>query len=263
MLFRSGDDEIAALSRDFDAMTRALRESFERIERSNRDLTALNQELEAFSYSVSHDLRTPLRSMDGFSQMLLEDYGDKLDADGVDALQRIRGASQRMGGLIDDLLALSRVTRVELNLTRVDLSAMAHEIALALEQEEPSRAPRWEIEDGLVLQADRSSIRIALSNLMHNALKFSGKTANAVVHVGALEREGRTVVFVADNGAGFDMAHAENLFGAFQRLHSVSEFPGTGIGLAIVQRVIHRHHGKLWAQARPGLGATFFFHLDP
>jgi signal transduction histidine kinase len=256
-----GDDEIGELSKNFDAMTQSLRASFAQIERSNQDLVALNEELKAFSYSVSHDLRGPLRSLDGFSLVLLEDYGDKLDEEGKDALERIRAASQRMGYLIDDLLRLSQVTRAELNVTRIDLSAIAREIADALDRERTGRSVEWAIEAGLSIRADPALTRIAMQNLLHNAWKFTGRTDRPVIRVGALEREGKTVYFVADNGVGFDMAHADSLFGAFQRLHHVDDFPGTGIGLAIVQRIIRRHHGKIWAEAKEGEGATFFFSV--
>ena len=257
------DDEIGETSRNFDAMTRSLRDSFAQIERSNQELAALNQEIESFSYSVSHDLRGPLRSMDGFSLALLEDYGDQLDEEGQDSLRRIRAACQRMGQLIDDLLRLSHVTRAELNLKPVDLGVIAHDIAQSLSAQQPARQVQWEIEDHLVVLADRSLMEIALRNLMENAWKFTGKTAQAVIRVGAVRREGDAGMecFVSDNGVGFDMAYADRLFGAFQRLHHESEFPGTGIGLAIVHRIFRRHDVRLWVEARPGHGATFFFSL--
>jgi signal transduction histidine kinase len=256
-----GDDEIGELSRNFDAMTRSLRSSFAQIGHSNQALAVLNEELEAFSYSVSHDLRGPLRSMDGFALVLLEDYGDKLDEEGKDALQRIRAASQRMGNIIDDLLRLSQVTRAELNVTRVDLSAIVREIADAMDREQSGRSVQWAIEAGLSVRADPALMRIAMQNLLQNAWKFTGRTDRPLIRVGALERDARTVVFVADNGVGFDMAHAGKLFGAFQRLHHAGDFPGTGIGLAIVRRIIRRHEGKIWAEAKEGEGATFFFSL--
>ncbi len=256
-----GNDEIGELSRNFDAMTQSLRASFAQVEGNNRALDALNQELEAFSYSVSHDLRGPLRSMDGFSLALLEDYGEKLDEEGKDSLRRIRSASQRMGLLIDDLLRLSQVTRAELHKTTVDLSAMAREIAAAVEQEEPGRTVDWQIEPGLSVQADFPLTRIALQNLLQNAWKFTGRTGDPVIRVGAAQREGNEVHFVADNGVGFDMAYADRLFGAFQRLHHAADFPGTGIGLAIVQRIVRRHGGRIWAEAKQGEGATFFFTM--
>ncbi|HEY8880899.1 MAG TPA: ATP-binding protein [Roseateles sp.] len=253
------EDELGEMARHFDAMTRRLRDSFSRLELSNRELLALNQELESFSYSVSHDLRSPLRSMDGFSLALLEDYGPVLDDEARDSLQRIRAASQRMGRLIDELLGLARVTRAELRLQDVDLSAMAKDIAAAIARGQPERSARWEIEDGIVVHGDRELVAIALQNLMDNAWKFTGKVAEAVIRVGTREEEGSRVCFVSDNGAGFDMTYASRLFGAFQRLHHESDFPGTGVGLAIVQRVMHRHGWKLWAEARLGEGATFFF----
>ncbi len=254
-------DEIGELSRYLAGMTAALRSSIERVELSNREFAALNQELEAFSYSVSHDLRGPLRSMDGFSQVLLEDYGDKLDAEGRDALARIRGASQRMGLLIDDLLRLSQVTRGELHRKPVNLSLLARQIADSLEQEQPGRGVQWDIEPDMTLTADPALMAIVMQNLLQNAWKFTGKTAGALIRVGTIEGEGRRSFFVADNGAGFDMGHAQKLFGAFQRLHHAGDFPGTGIGLAIVQRILRRHDGWIWAEASEGAGATFFFNL--
>ncbi|MBB4844449.1 signal transduction histidine kinase [Paucibacter oligotrophus] len=257
----SAHNEVGRMAAYFDAMTRALRESFGRVERSNHELAALNREMEAFSYSVSHDLRGPLRSMDGFSLALLEDYGEKFDAEGRDYLQRIRAASQRMGRLIDELLGLSRVTRAELSLRKVSLSEIAQEIADSLSQQEPQRQVRWEIEDGICLHADRALIQIAMQNLLQNAWKFTGKAAQALIRVGVRQQAEGMVCYVADNGVGFDMNYADRLFGAFQRLHHENDFAGTGIGLAIVQRIFARHGGRIWAQARPGLGATFFFTL--
>ena len=254
-------DEIGEVARSFNVMTHSLRVSFARIERSNQELAALNHEIEAFSYSVSHDLRGPLRSMDGFSLAVLEDCGDKLDDASKDALQRIRAASQRMGRLIDELLGLSRVTRVELRWTDINLSKVATEIAQTLDEREPVWVVQWVIAKHLMLRGDLALVRIAMQNLLENARKFSAKSAAPCVHVGATERDGEVVFFVADNGVGFDMAYADRLFGAFQRLHHESEFAGTGIGLAIVQRIVRRHEGRIWAEAKPGLGATFFFNL--
>jgi light-regulated signal transduction histidine kinase (bacteriophytochrome) len=257
-----GNDEIGEMSRDFNSMTEALRASFAQVERSNEELAALNKEIEAFSYSVSHDLRAPLRSMDGFSLALLEDYGDRLDDEGRDHLQRIRAASQRMGRLIDELLGLSRVTRTELAIRQVDLSAMVREITASLAQQHPERFVRCDIEGGLTVRADKSLMQIAMQNLLENAWKFTAKTPEPVVRVGHAVRDGRPVVFVADNGVGFDMAYADRLFGAFQRLHHESEFAGTGIGLAIVHRIMRRHEGQIWAEAQPGRGATFYLALE-
>jgi signal transduction histidine kinase len=255
------NDEIGEMSRNFNAMTHALRDSFSEIERKNEELAALNKEIEAFSYSVSHDLRSPLRSMDGFSLALLEDYGDRLDDEAKDYLNRIRASSQRMGRLIDELLGLSRVTRTELAVRPVDLSAIARDIADQLRRQQPERQVQWVIDEGVVVQADRSLMQIAMQNLLENAWKFTGKTDNAVIRVGAVEHDGAMDCFVADNGVGFDMTYADRLFGAFQRLHHESEFSGTGIGLAIVQRIMRRHEGRIWVHASPGHGATFFFRL--
>jgi signal transduction histidine kinase len=252
-------DELGDMARHFDAMTRELRDSFSRLEVSNRELASLNKELESFSYSVSHDLRSPLRSMDGFSLALLEDYGDKLDDEARDSLQRIRGASQRMGRLIDELLGLARVTRAELKIQDVDLSAMAEEIASTLTKAQPERQVRWDIEKGIAVRGDRELIAIAFQNLLDNAWKFTSKVAEAVIRVGTRQEDGEQVCFVSDNGAGFDMAYASRLFGAFQRLHHEVDFPGTGVGLAIVQRVMRRHGWSLGAHAALGQGATFYF----
>jgi light-regulated signal transduction histidine kinase (bacteriophytochrome) len=197
--------------------------------------------------------------MDGFSLVLLEDYGERLDEEGKDAIARIRAASQRMGNLIDDLLRLSQVTRSELNLVPVDVSAMAREIAAFLEHEQRKAPVQWLIEEGLTLRADKALIRIALLNLMQNSWKFTGRTWQPVIRVGAEDRDGGKVYFVADNGVGFDMAHAGHLFGAFRRMHHAADFPGTGVGLAIVERIIRRHQGSIWADAALDEGATFFF----
>ncbi|HEY8973991.1 MAG TPA: ATP-binding protein [Burkholderiaceae bacterium] len=252
-------DELGDVARHFDAMTRALRDSFNQLQVSNRDLVVLNKELESFSYSVSHDLRSPLRSMDGFSLALLEDYGDRLDEEARDSLQRIRAASQRMGRLIDELLGLARVTRAELRIQEVDLSAMAEEILSTLAKAEPERQVRWEIDGGMRVLGDRELVAIALQNLLANAWKFTSKVAQAVIRVGMRDEDGKQVCFVSDNGAGFDMAYASRLFGAFQRLHHERDFPGTGVGLATVQRVMHRHGWSLGASAALGQGATFYF----
>ena len=255
----SSNDEIGRMARNFDAMTDALRGSFAQIERSNHELGALNKEMEAFSYSVSHDLRAPLRSMDGFSLSLLEDYSDKLDDEGRDSLVRIRNASQRMGRLIDELLGLARVTRTELKVRQVDLSAMVREIAESLQQRQPERSVQWRIDDGIEVRADRALLHIALQNLLENAWKFTARTDAPVIRVGTVAHDGQPKCFVADNGVGFDMSYADRLFGAFQRMHHESEFPGTGIGLAIVQRIFHRHEAAVWAHSAPGQGATFYF----
>jgi two-component system NtrC family sensor kinase len=219
-----------------------------------------NKELEAFSYSVSHDLRAPLRSIDGFSQALLEDYADRLDEKGLNYLHRVCAAAKRMDELIDDLLQLSRVSRAELTRGRVDLSAIARTVADDLARKDPDRKIAWLIEDDLFVDADIRLMRVLFDNLLGNAWKFTAKTAEAHIEVGR-QRHERDVYFVHDNGAGFDMAHAAKLFSPFQRLHSQSEFEGTGIGLATVYRVIDRHGGRVWAEGAVGEGATLFFSI--
>jgi PAS domain S-box-containing protein len=220
-----------------------------------------NRELESFSYSVAHDLRTPLRAIDGFSQALVEDYGDKLDVEGRRYLQRVRDAAQRMAELIDDLLTLSRVTRSELRRDRVDLSALAHTLLAAFQRVEPERRVEIHISPGIVTDADPQLVAIALDNLLGNAWKFTSKRALARIEVGETKAYGVPAYFVRDNGAGFDMTYRDKLFGVFQRLHPESEFPGTGIGLATVARIAQRHRGRAWAVGVPGEGATFFFTL--
>ena len=232
-----------------------------RVRERTVELEVANRELEAFAYSVSHDLRAPLRGVDGFSQALLEDYGDQLDRTARDYLARIRLGSQRMGRLIDDLLALSRVTRRPLRVEPLDLSALARAIAAELQQAEPDRRVAVTVADGLVARGDAGLVRVALENLMGNAWKFTGPRPDPRVEVGRAGAGAPAVYYVRDNGVGFDMAHAHKLFGAFQRLHSEREFPGTGIGLATVQRIIHRHGGDVWAAGTVGGGATFSFTL--
>ncbi|UCG83110.1 MAG: PAS domain S-box protein, partial [Dehalococcoidia bacterium] len=241
---------------------RRLNEELEQrvIERTTQ-LQAVNKELEAFAYSVSHDLRAPLRSIDGFSQVLIEDYVDKLDEEGNDYLQRVRAASQRMGELIDDLLNLSRVTRGEMCHEDVDLSAMAQAICSDLQCRQPKRKVKFVIKPELADRGDMRLLRAAFENLLGNAWKFTGKKKSARIEFGQIENDGQHVYFVRDNGVGFDMNYADKLFGAFQRLHSPSEFEGTGIGLATVQRIIHRHGGNIWAESELDKGTTFYFTL--
>ncbi|HET7106573.1 MAG TPA: ATP-binding protein [Candidatus Acidoferrum sp.] len=229
--------------------------------RTNAELVAANKELETFSYSVSHDLRAPLRSIDGFSLALLEDYEGKLDAEGQDSLHRVRAATQRMGELIDDLLNLSRVTRAEMKLQDVDLSGICRAIGAELENSQPGRRIELQIQEGLKAQADSNLMRIALENLLGNAWKFSSKRESARIEFGQTNNNGSPVYFVRDNGAGFDSTRAKRLFGAFQRFHDKSEFPGTGVGLATVQRIIQRHGGRIWAESAMDRGATFYFTL--
>jgi light-regulated signal transduction histidine kinase (bacteriophytochrome) len=231
------------------------------IQSVNTELLAANKELEAFSYSVSHDLRAPLRSIDGFSLALLDDYADKLDEDGRDYLHRVRAATQRMGILIDDLLNLARVTRTEMRLANADLAAIARSIVTELQEGQPERRVEFRIEDGLEAIADSRLLRIVLENLIGNAWKFSAKRESASIEFARTNYGGSPAYYVRDNGAGFDPAYAERLFGAFQRLHDNAEFPGTGVGLATVQRIIHRHGGRIWAESAVERGATFYFTL--
>ena len=234
-----------------------------RVVERTAQLEAANKELEAFSYSVSHDLRAPLRGIDGFSQALLERYAEQLDDKGKHYLQRVRAATQRMGQLIDDLLDLSRVTRSEMQRQTVDLTSMVEAIALELQHTQPERANvEFVIAPRVVAQGDPRLLRVVFENLLNNAWKFTSKQVHARIEFGTLaETDGTTTYFVRDNGAGFDMAYANKLFGAFQRLHTTDEFPGTGIGLATVQRIIHRHGGRVWAEAAVEQGATFYFTL--
>ncbi|MBN2147430.1 MAG: PAS domain S-box protein [Anaerolineales bacterium] len=232
-----------------------------RVEERTAELVAVNQELEAFSYSVSHDLRAPLRAIDGFSQALLEDYMACLDDVGQDYLRRVQGASRKMGQLISDLLKLSRLTRGEMRHEQVDLSAIATEIVAELRSTQPERQVSFIIAPHLVTNGDPHLLRVALENLLGNAWKFTSKQEIAQIEFGSKPVGHEMVYLVRDNGAGFDMTYASKLFGAFQRLHSLAEFEGTGIGLATVQRVIHRHGGRIWAEGQVGVGAVFYFTL--
>ncbi len=224
---------------------------------------ATSRELEAFSYSVSHDLRAPLRAIDGFSQALVEDEGPALSPGARGHLGRVRAAAQRMGHVIDELLALSRLSRAELSVSRVDLSALARELASTLAADAPGREVQVRIAPGLVARCDGRLMAIALENLLRNAWKFTAKRPQATIEVGRTEVGGEPALFVRDDGVGFDMAYADKLFGPFQRLHRAEDFEGTGIGLVTVQRIIHRHGGRVWAEGRPGEGATFSFTLGP
>jgi light-regulated signal transduction histidine kinase (bacteriophytochrome) len=211
---------------------------------------------------VSHDLRAPLRSIDGFSQALLEDCSDQLDLNGQDYLRRIRSATQRMGQLIDDLLNLSRVTRSEIAMESVNLSQLASRICTQLQQSQPERRVEFIIQPEVMVQGDSYLLQILLDNLLSNAWKFSSKQAQAQIEFGVTPTDGgRSVYFVRDDGAGFDMAYTSKLFSPFQRLHGMQEFPGNGIGLATVQRIVHRHGGRVWADGTVGHGATFYFTL--
>lgn len=230
---------------------------------TNAQLTAVNKELEAFSYSVSHDLRTPLRAIDGFSQALQEDFANDLDNEAKQYLARVRAGANRMSELIDDLLKLSRLTRMEMQLSPVDLSQIACEILQDLAQNTPNRQVETDVMPGLSVDGDPRLLRIVLENLLINAWKFTSKRDDAKISFGISETQEGLAYYVRDNGVGFDMAYVNKLFGAFQRLHTVNEFEGTGIGLATVQRIIHRHGGHVWAEGVLNEGATFYFTLHP
>lgn len=226
-------------------------------------LAAANRELESFSYSVSHDLKAPLRSIDGFSQILAEDYEELLDNSGRDYLHRIRRAVQHMGRLTDALLSLAKVGRSECRLETLDFSELAQGMVDDLKIAHPGRKIDVMVQPGMQIVADANLLRTAMQNLLDNAWKYTGKAADARVEIGSFNVQGNTVYFVRDNGAGFNPAYSARLFGVFQRLHTAEEFQGTGVGLATVQRVIHRHGGRIWAEAEPGRGAVFYFTIQP
>jgi PAS domain S-box-containing protein len=258
------DDGVAVISRDITLRKR----NEEEIRRLNQDLrqqtaqlNTANKELEAFSYSVSHDLRAPLRGIDGWSLALLEDYGEKLDDEGHKFLKSVRSETQRMGALIDDMLKLSRVTQAEMRLIPVDLTALAHGIVARLQEGVHHRRIEFIIEPALQADGDKALLDIVLTNLLDNAVKFTGPCSHARIEFGLAKADGCPVFFVRDNGVGFDMTYASKLFGTFQRLHKTSEFPGTGVGLATARRIIHRHGGRIWVEALTDHGATFYFTL--
>ena len=281
-----GEDEVGVLTDAFNHMLgriedqdRALRDSKEGLEQrvaertheleernetlrhNAAQLLAANTELDAFAYSVSHDLRAPLRSIDGFSQILLEDYAARLDEAGHDSLRRVRAATQRMGTLIDDLLKLARVTRTEIRAEAVDLSDMARDIAAELQRATPERQVEFAIAPQLKARGDPRLLRVVLDNLLRNSWKYTAKQARPRIEFGSVEENGGHAFMVRDNGAGFDMKYADKLFGVFQRLHSAADFEGTGIGLATVRRIINRHGGRIWAEGAVDQGATFYFTL--
>ncbi|HYE74437.1 MAG TPA: ATP-binding protein [Blastocatellia bacterium] len=239
---------------------------YEELEQRVRDRTAAlelaNKELEAFSYAVSHDLRAPLRHIEGFAKILLEDCADSLNEEGKGYLNHINRAIERMGQIIKDLLALSRSGQIPAVKGQVDLSQMAREIIAQLKAAEPNRQIEYEIADGLYANGDANLLRIALENLLSNAWKFTSKCAQPCIEVGVATKDGQQAFFVRDNGAGFDMSRSDKLFGVFQRLHSEKDFPGTGIGLATVQRIVQSHGGKIWAESAVNQGTTFYFTLD-
>ncbi len=246
----------AAIQRNQE-LTRAKNE----LRKTNASLEAANKELESFSYSVSHDLRAPLRAIHGFTQIVLDEGSEQLDDAGKELLGRAQGACVRMGQLIDDLLNLSRVTREELNRSDVDLGAMAKSILEDLQRTQPHRIVSWTVSDGLTAEGDARLLRAVLENLLGNAWKFTSKRPDTVIEFTSMRQNDEQVFVVRDNGAGFDMAYADKIFGAFQRLHKAEEFPGTGVGLATVYRIIQRHGGRIWAQSAVGKGATFYFTL--
>jgi signal transduction histidine kinase len=248
--------------RHAEAEVRELNQTLElRVEERTAQLSAVNRELDAFAYSVSHDLRAPLRAIDGFSQALQEDCGAQLDGTARDYLQRVRKGCTRMGHLIEDLLQLSRLTRRELERREVDLSSLANEAAGELRAGAPQRVAIFTIAPGLRASGDQTLLRAVLDNLLGNAFKFTALRPEAHIEFGSLHQDGQPVFFVRDNGAGFDMQYADKLFGTFQRLHGTEAFEGTGIGLATVQRIITRHGGRIWAEAAVDQGATFYFTL--
>jgi len=258
-------EKIAASAEQITGLNRQLKEANEdlesRVAQRTRELEASNQELEAFSYSVSHDLRAPLRTIDGFSLALEEDFAEKLNDQGRDYISRVRNGVQRMGTLIDSLLQLSRVTRFDLQRERVDLSQLATSVFREIQAGGPEREVNWIVQPGLMAEADPRLMRIAFENLIGNAWKFTARASNATMTLGSSPQDGKTVYFLRDNGAGFDMKYVDRLFTAFQRLHGEREFTGSGIGLATVSRIIRRHHGSIRAEGEPGKGATFFFTL--
>ena len=254
-------DEIGALAVSFNNMTSKLTHEINEHEKAEARLTGLNKELEAFCYSVSHDLRAPLRGIEGFSRALEEDYADKFDLQGKDYLRRICTASHKMDNLITDLLDLSRITRSKMKHEKVDLSALVKSKALELQETEPERQVEFVIAEGDCTDGDTKLLKIAIDNLMDNAWKFTGKHSQARIEFGISLQDGESVYFISDDGVGFDMTYADKLFGAFQRLHSITEFEGTGIGLATVNRIIQRHGGNIWAEGEIGQGAKFCFTL--
>jgi PAS domain S-box-containing protein len=235
------------------------KEAEQALKRSNTELEASNKELEAFAYSVSHDLRQPLRTLDGFSEMVIMDYGDKLDETGKDYLNRIRKASQNMSQLTEDILKLSRITRAEMHRHEVNLTEIATAIAYELKATQPNRKAEFIIAPDLVVNGDKALIEILLRNILDNAWKYTSQIPDAIIEMGAKSEEGRTIYFVKDNGVGFDMQYKDKLFQPFQRLHTGKEYPGTGIGLATAQRVVRRHSGDIWTESEVGKGTTFYF----
>jgi signal transduction histidine kinase len=258
-------DELGVLTTNYRELLENLKAYHEHledlVEHRTTELETSNKELESFCYSVSHDLRAPLRAIRGFSQMILEDYHDKLDDEGRDYLRRISGGIKKMTQLIDDLMALSQVTTHEVQRQQVNLTHLAKDAVAILKESDPDRLVNIEIEEDLFTMGDGKLLKVALDNLFNNAWKYTGKRSNAHIRFGYSPQ--KQAFYITDNGVGFDMKYADKLFGAFQRLHNVNEFEGTGVGLTTVQRVFERHNGKIWAEAEEGKGATFYFVTQP
>lgn len=248
---RKADEEVRRLNEELE----------ERVRSRTAQLEAANSELESFAYSVSHDLRSPLRGIDGFSHALLEEYDSKLDDTGRDYLQRVRKATKKMAQLIDDLLMLSRISRRGMSVHDTDLSVLANEVLNDIKAGEPDRNVEIVLQEGMHAECDKDLMRIALVNLIGNAWKFTGRNSKVKIEIGSTSKNGKSAFYVKDNGVGFNMAYVDKLFVPFQRLHGADEFQGTGIGLATVKRIIVRHGGDVWAEAEEGKGATFYFTI--
>jgi signal transduction histidine kinase len=255
------NEMLTQIERQSGALQRSSDECEQRVIERTRELQYANEELETFSYSVSHDLQSPLRGIDGFCQALVEDNSEMLDERGKDHLKRIQAAIVRMGQLVDDLLDFSKVNRMQLRKTDIDLSVLAQGLLKELQFRDPTREVEFHVQTGLVVKADEHLIAIVLTNLLENAWKFTSKHKHALIEVGVLKLPTETAYFVRDNGAGFDMAYVNKLFAPFQRLHTQKEYSGTGIGLATVQRIVSRHGGRVWAEGEMEKGASLYFSL--
>jgi signal transduction histidine kinase len=260
-LVRKLEERNAKLERAREEVMRANAYLERRVQERTAELVAANQELEAFNHSIAHDLRSPLMAVDGFSQMLLKECEGRVAPEAMEHLQYINGAAKRMNGLTSDLLRFSRANHAQIRRDHVDLSLLAANIVEDLREAQPEREIAVNIRTGMTAQADMALMRIVLENLLNNAWKFTARTARAEVEVGMAGSEAEPVYFVRDNGAGFDMARASRLFGTFERLHPASDFPGTGIGLTTVQRIVRRHGGGIRAESAVGMGATFYFDV--
>jgi len=252
----------AEMNARMEQMEAEIFQSSQKVQAANQQLEAANKELESFSYSVSHDLRAPLRAMDGFSRAVMEDYGSQLPADGQRYLQIIRTSAQRMGNLIDDLLSFSRLSRATLSKRTIDVRSLVQETLEELRSQREGREIQLNIGDLPACEGDTALLKQVWINLLSNAFKYTQKRSSAVVEIGCKKEGHANIYFVRDNGTGFDMRYANKLFGVFQRLHRAEDYEGTGVGLAIVQRIIHRHGGRVWAEAVVDQGATFYFTLE-